>query len=173
MSNTLKTLSVSLIIAVVIFSCQKKADTPTPDPVAAATGSTPHLNKVIAKVNNIDWTVYCTSDASCAITVSKFGTSYLLLGQSSFTAPYSSLSLNFTYTTGILTLGQVSNKAGHFVDPNAINFTAKTGTINITTMDTLAGGVLNKFAATFSFKTDTIGGVSKQITNGVIDYIKP
>ncbi len=162
-----KAFSITLIASALIFACQKKKD---PPPAPTPTNTTQaHKNLMIAKVDNVDWTVYSISTLYAFILFDS-GNSHIFGGQAELNEPHTIIYLSFEDSIGIHNLKNGSKYVGFYKDANALTFTSRTGTINISKADTGALSALKKFTATFSFNTDTIAGVSHKITNGVIDY---
>lgn len=175
MKNIKNLLSV-LICTTLLFNCKKKEDTPQEQPQQnnpSTTGSNPvvHVNKLTAKLNGQDWSM-----VSNGYFYSLSG-HFLFGGQNSTNIPFSSVEFKSTTTylnPGVFNLSSSSNDIiAKYKDLNNNYFTSKTGTINITAFDTVGNGFLKKCQATFSFKTDTINNVSYDVTEGLIDFIKP
>jgi hypothetical protein len=167
--NVIITLLAIAILWFVIFSCKKnKAE---PFKITPASVTMPHINKMSAKINNSDW-VLALEKNRCSTVISNITNNYSFSGRSSFENPYTLISVNFIYSTGIIYFGKGDNLLAHYWDAKGTCFTSRTGTVNITELDTIAhnGSGLTKFSATFSFNTDTIQGKSYQITSGIIDY---
>ncbi len=172
--KNIKTFFSVLICATLIFSCKKKEYTSaeTQQNNSTTTGATPgHVNKLTAKLNNTYWSMVSNGYFYSLSGHFSFG------GQSSTSNPFSSIEFKSTNTyinPGIYNLSNSSNDIiAKYKDLNNNIFTSKTGTINITAFDTVGSGFFQKFQATFSFKTDTINNISYDVTNGVIDFIKP
>ncbi len=153
------------------FACKKKDETPPPA-TTTTTGSTPVLNTMTAKVDNVDWAM--VNSPITGVFISKSGYSYSFGGQNSLSNPFTSINLGVMHGTGTYTIGTSVGAFASYKDTANVYFNANTGTITVTLMDTLPQnqGILNKFKATFSFITNTVSGKSYTITNGSVDYDK-
>lgn len=165
--KTILNLSVIIITLMFIVACKKKKE-PEPAPVPAPIAA--HVNSMTAKINGVDWAMGHDQWGAYSV-VSKSGNNFGFSGQTDVSAIYSSLSANFTYTTGIVPLAKWTSFTMRYKDVNNNYLTSVTGTLNITSLDSLGiYGLPKKMKATFSFKTDTVAGTSYNVTDGVIDY---
>lgn len=160
-----------LVSSALILSCKKKDKTsdsePTSSTTTTTTGGTPaHVNTFTAVVNGQNWSTvsYLTFHA---------GYSYGVTGQSANNNPYTVISSAFSYTTGTFALSKFGLYNMRYIDQANTIYKSRNGTLTISELDTSATGGLIKVKATFSFQTDTVNGQTYNLTQGVVDYIKP
>jgi hypothetical protein len=167
MKNRNKEVLILIIGLSLMIACKKKTEVVS-TPTTITPNAPAQVSPMTAKVDNQAWSVEF-SEYTNATSISKSGTNYSFEGRSAFYSPYSYIRFALTPSTGIFNL---SGSKVNYRNSTGPIFSATSGTINITTFDTTGANnkIIKKLKATFSFITDTIGGVSHQITEGVIDY---
>lgn len=160
-----------LTVITLLNSCKKKDSTPDePINTTSTTGNTVTSSRTMsATVNGSSWSM-ANGTSNAASSISQSGNLFTFEGRTAFSAPYTSIRIAFTYTTGVVSLSSSYPYYANYIDANNTTFYATGGTLNIISIDTTGSGPIKKLKANYSFTTGVISSQSYTVTNGLIDY---